>query len=120
MSIRRRASGIAATRRRPAVSAASVGRDCVLFDDAEGRFWQVAFDEIGSIPRVGEEVRLPNPTGATKHRYSVLSVAYEFIERGLPEEARGFPAGAGEKLTCARLCNVFIRTAKLKAAKRPE
>src|SRR5271154_4491874 len=114
MAIRRRASGIAATRRRSAVGAASVGRDCVLFDDAEGRFWRVSFDEIGSIPRVGEEVRLPNPTGATKFRYSVVSVAYEFIERELPEEASGFPPDEDEKLTYARLCNVFIRTAKLK------
>ena len=46
------------------------------------------FNEAGSVPRVGEEILLPNATGADERR-SVVSVAYHFVQReGHEGEAR--------------------------------
>lgn len=65
------------------------------------------FDEVGSIPRVGEEVLLPNPPEADK-RHSVVSVVYQFIQRERPEGANGIPVRRYEKSMYARLFGVAV------------
>ncbi len=80
---------------------------CVTFDDGRGHKWLVPFDEVGSIPRVGEEVLLPNPPEADK-RHSVISVVYLFIQRERPEGANGIPVRRDETSMYARLFGVAV------------
>ena len=80
---------------------------CVTFDDGRGHKWHVPFDEVGSIPRVGEEVLLPNPPGADK-RHSVVRVVYQFIQREGPEAGNGIPVRGAETSMFARLFGVAV------------
>jgi hypothetical protein len=72
--------------KKPSKTAPTVPRNCVTFDDGQGRKWHVPFDEAGSVPRAGEEVLLPNPPRADK-RHSVVTVVYHFVQREVPEGA---------------------------------
>jgi hypothetical protein len=67
----------------------------------------VPFDEVGSVPRVGEEVLLPNPPGADK-RHSVVSVVYQFVKREVPEGANGISVRGDDKSMYARLFDVMV------------
>jgi hypothetical protein len=67
----------------------------------------VPFDEVGSVPRVGEEVLLPNPPGADK-RHSVIRVAYRFVKLEVPEGTNGISVRGGDKSMYARLFDVMV------------
>jgi hypothetical protein len=93
--------------RKPSTSAPPVPPHCVTFDDGRGHKWHVPFDEVGTIPRVGEEVLLPNPPRADK-RHSVVSVVYQFIQREVSEGATGISARGDDKSMYARLFGVAV------------
>jgi hypothetical protein len=88
-------------------TAPTVPHNCVTFDDGRGHKWYVPFDEVGSIPRVGEEVLLPNPPGADK-RHPVVSVVYQFIKREIPEGANRISLQISDKSMYASLFDVTI------------
>jgi hypothetical protein len=67
----------------------------------------VPFDEAGSVPRVGEEIRLPSPPGSDK-RHSVVSVVYQFVQREVPEGATGVSVRRDDKSIYARLFDVTV------------
>jgi hypothetical protein len=67
----------------------------------------VPFDEVGSIPRVGEEVLLPNPPGADK-RHPVVSVVYQFVKREIPEGTNRISLRLSDKSMYASLFDVVI------------
>ena len=94
-------------KRMPKTASPTTPHHCVTFDDGRGHKWNVPFDEVGSIPRVGEEVLLPNPPGADK-LHSVVSVVYQFIQREEPEGANGIPVRQNEKSMYARLFGVAV------------
>jgi hypothetical protein len=85
----------------------TVPHNCVTFDDGRGHKWHVPFDEVGSVPRIGEEVLLPNPPGANK-RHSVVSVVYQFVQREVPQGTNGIPVRKDDKSTYARLLDVTV------------
>ena len=85
----------------------TVPHNCVTFDDGRGHKWRVPFDEVGSVPRVGEEVLLPNPPGADK-RHTVVSVVYQFVQRAVPHEANGISVRGDDKSMYARLLDVAV------------
>jgi len=87
--------------------APTVEPSCVTFDDGRGHKWHVPFDEVGSVPRVGEEVLLPNPPGAYK-RHSVVSVMYLFVQRAGPEGATEISVRGDDKSMYARLFDVMV------------
>jgi hypothetical protein len=89
-------------------TAPGIRHDCVTFDDGSGRNWHVPFDGLVSLPRVGDEVLLPNPPGP-RLRFSVVSVTQEFSEREPPEDAIGYPAGGSDRWIYARLSDVVIK-----------
>jgi hypothetical protein len=91
--------------KRPSKTAQTVPHNCVTFDDGRGHMWHVPFDEAGSVPRVGEEVLLPNPRRADKG-HSVVSVVYQFVRREVPEGTAGFRK-AGRSMD-VRLFDVMI------------
>src|SRR5260370_1633871 len=93
--------------KKSSTTARTVPHNCVTFDDGRGHKWHVPFDEVGSIPRVGEEVLLPNPPGAYK-RHSVVSVMYQFARREVPEGATGISVRVGDKSMYARLFDVTV------------
>jgi hypothetical protein len=80
-------------------TAPTVPHNCVTFDDGRGRKWHVPFDEVGSVPRVGEEVLLPNPPGAYK-RHSVVSVVYLFVQRAGPDSLKAEQPGSRQLVSC--------------------
>ena len=88
-------------------TAPTVPHNCVTFDDGRGHKWHVPFDEVGSVPRVGEEVLLPNPPGAYK-RHSVVSVLYLFVQRAGPEGATGISGRGDDQSMYARLFDVTV------------
>ena len=90
-----------------ALAAPTVPHNCVTFDDGRGHKWHVPFDEVGSIPRVGEEILLPNPPGADK-RHSVVSALYLFVQRAGPEGAPGISVRGDDKSMYARLFDVMV------------
>lgn len=87
--------------------APTLPHNCVTFDDGRGRKWHVPFDEVGSIPGVGEEVLLPQPDGSDK-RHSVIGVTYQFVRREAPEEAAGLYLRRNDKSMYARLFDVKV------------
>ena len=87
-------------------TAPTVPNHCVTFDDGRGHKWHVPFDEVGSVPRVREEVLLPSPPGAYK-RHSVVRVVYQFVLE-VPEGANGIPVRGDDKSMYARLFNVMV------------
>jgi hypothetical protein len=89
------------------MTAPTVPHNCVTFDDGRGHKWHVPFDEVGSVPRVGEEVLLPNPPGADK-RHSVVSVKYQFVQLEVPEGATGISSQREDKSMYARLLDVTV------------
>ena len=93
--------------KKSSTTAPTVEPNCVTFDDGRGHKWHVPFDEVGSIPRVGEEVLLPNPPGAYK-RHSVVSVMYLFVQREVPEGATGISVRGDNKSMYARLFDVMV------------
>jgi len=95
--------------RKSPITAPIIRHDCITFDDGSGHKWHVPFDEIVSIPRVGDEVLLPSPSGSDKLRYSVVSVVHEFDAQKPPEDAIGFSASGSDKWIYAGLCDVTIR-----------
>jgi hypothetical protein len=95
--------------RKSPTTAPGIRHDCVTFDDGSGHKWHVPFDEIVSIPRVGEEVLLPSPSGSDKLRYSVVSVAHEFDARRPPKDAIGISARGNDKWIYAGLGDVIVR-----------
>jgi hypothetical protein len=89
--------------KKPSKTAQTVPHNCITFDDGSGHRWHVPFDEAGSVPRVGEEILLPNPPWADK-RHSVVGVVYQFVQREVPEGAPGISLRGGRKSTvCASL-----------------
>jgi len=93
--------------KKPSMIAPTVPHNCVTFDDGRGHKWHVPFDEVGSIPRIGEEVLLPNPHKADK-RHSVVSVVYQFVQREAPEGATGSSVRGEDKSMYARLFDVTV------------
>lgn len=93
--------------KKSATIATTVPHHCVTFDDGRGHKWHVPFDEAGSVPRVGEEILLPNPPGADK-RHSVVSVVYQFVQREVPEGATGVSVRGDDKSMYARLFDVTV------------
>ena len=93
--------------KKPSTTAPTVPHNYVTFDDGRGHKWHVPFDEVGSIPRVGEEVLLPNPPGAYK-RHSVVSVMYLFVQRDVPEGATEISVRGDDKSMYARLFDVMV------------
>jgi hypothetical protein len=93
--------------KKPSKTAQTVPHNCVTFDDGRGHKWHVPFDEVGSVPRVGEEVLLPNLSGADK-RHRVMSVVYHFVQREGPERANGISARGDDKSMYARLFGVAV------------
>jgi hypothetical protein len=93
--------------KKPSTTAPTVPPHCVTFDDGRGRKWHVPFDEVGNVPRVGEEVLLPNPPGAYK-RHSVVSVVYQFVQREGAEGANGISVRGDDKSMYARLFGVAV------------
>ena len=91
--------------KKPSKTAQTVPHNCITFDDGSGHRWHVPFDEAGSVPRVGEEILLPNPPWADK-RHSVVGVVYQFVQREVPEGAPGISV---RKSTYARLSDVTVR-----------
>jgi hypothetical protein len=89
------------------MTAPTVLDNCVTFDDGRGHKWHVPFDEVGSVPRVGEEVLLPNPPGAYE-RHSVVSVVYLFVQRARPGGATGISVRGDDKSMYARLFDVTV------------
>src|SRR5258708_15647732 len=87
--------------------APTVEPNCVTFDDGRGHKWHVPFDEVGSIPRVGEEGLLPNPPGADK-RHSVVSVMYLFVQRARTQGATEISVLRDDKSMYARLFDVMV------------
>jgi hypothetical protein len=85
----------------------TVPHNCVTFDDGRGHKWHVPFDEAGSVPRVGEEVLLPNPPRADE-RHSVVSVVYQFVQRKVPEGAAGISLRKADKSMYVRLFDVTV------------
>jgi hypothetical protein len=85
----------------------TVEHNCVTFDDGRGHKWHVPFDEVGSVPRVGEEVLLSSPPEADK-RHSVVSVVYQFVQREVTEGATGISLRGDDKSMYARLFNVTV------------
>ena len=90
----------------PKKTSTTVPHNCVTFDDGRGHKWHVPFYEAGSVPRVGEEIILPNPSGADK-RHSVVSVVYQFVQREVPEGAIGISV-RDDKSMYARLFDVTV------------
>jgi len=93
--------------KKSSTTAPTVPHNCVTFDDGRGHKWHVPFDEIGSVPRVGEEVLLPNPPGADK-RHMVVSVVYQFVQREALEGTNGIPVRGDDKSMYARLFDVMV------------
>jgi hypothetical protein len=93
--------------KKPSTTAQTVPHNCITFDDSRGHKWHVPFNEAGSVPRVGEEVLLPNPLGANK-RHSVVSVVYHFVQREEPEGATGISVRGDHKSMYARLFDVTV------------
>jgi len=93
--------------KKTSTTAPTVPHNCVTFDDGRGHKWHVPFDEVGSVPRVGEEVLLPNPAGADK-RHSVISVVYQFVQREVPEAATLISVRGDDKSMYARLFDVTV------------
>jgi hypothetical protein len=94
--------------RRSPKAAKQVLHNCVTFDDGRGHKWHVPFEEAGSVPRVGEEVLLPNPRRADE-RHSVVSVKYHFVQREVPEGTTAIPVRKADKSMYVRLFNVTIK-----------
>jgi hypothetical protein len=92
---------------KPSTTAPTVPHNCVTFDDGHGHKWHVPFDEVGSVPRVGEEVLLPNPPGAYK-RHSVVSVLYLFVQQTGPEGETGISVRGDDESIYARLFDVMV------------
>jgi hypothetical protein len=99
--------GVPVAKKTSKTAAPTFPHHCVTFDDGRGHKWYVPFDEVGSVPRVGEEVFLPNPPGADK-RHSVVSVQYQFVQREGPEGANGIPVRRAETSMYARLFGVAV------------
>ena len=93
--------------KKPSKSAQTVPHNCVTFDDTHGHKWHVAFEEVGSVPRVGEEVLLPNPRRADK-RHMVPGVVYQFVQREVPEGAPGISVRGDRKSMYAGLFDVTV------------
>ena len=93
--------------KKSSTTARTVPHNCVTFDDGRGHKWHVPFDEVGSVPRVGEEVLLPNPPGADE-RHSVVSVVYLFVQRAGPEGATRISVRGDDKSMYARLFDVTV------------
>ena len=93
--------------KKSSTSAPTVPHNCITFDDGRGRKWHVLFDEVGSVPRVGEAVLLPNPPGGNKS-HSVVSVVYQFVQREVPDGANGIPVRGDDKSMYARLFGVAV------------
>jgi hypothetical protein len=93
--------------KKTSTNAPTVPPHCVTSDDGRCRKWYVPFDEVGSVPRVGEAVLLPNPLGGNK-RHSVVSVVYQFVQREVPDGANGIPVRADDKSMYARLFGVAV------------
>ncbi len=93
--------------KKSSMTAPTVPHNCVTFDDGRGHKWHVPFDEVGSVPRVGEEVLLPNPPGAYK-RHSVVSVMYLFVQLEVLEAATGISVRGDDQSRYARLFDVTV------------
>ena len=93
--------------KKTSTTAPTVPPHSVTFDDGRGHKWHVPFDEVGSVPRVGEEVLLPNPPGAYE-RHSVVSVVYLFVQQAGPEGATGISVRGDDKSMYARLFDVTV------------
>ena len=93
--------------KKTSMTAPTVSPHCVTFDDGRGHKWHVPFDEAGSVPRVGEEILLPNPPRADK-RHSVVGVVYQFVQREVPEGAPGISFRQDRKSMYARLFDVTV------------
>ena len=93
--------------KKTSTTAPTVPPHSVTFDDGRGHKWHVPFDEVGSVPRVGEEVLLPNPPGPDK-RHSVVSVVYQFVQREGPGGATGISARGDDESMHARLFDVTV------------
>ena len=93
--------------KKTSMTAPTVPDNCDTFDDGRGPKWHVPFDEVGRIPRVGEEVLLPNLPGAYK-RHSVVSVVYLFVQRAGPEGASGISVRGDDESMYARLFDVMV------------
>lgn len=94
-------------RKKSSTSAPTVPHNCVTFDDGHGHKWHVPFGEAGSVPRVGEEILLPNPPRADK-RHSVVGVVYQFVQREVPEGAPAISVRQDRKSMYARLFDVTV------------
>jgi hypothetical protein len=94
--------------KKPPKTAQNVPHNCVTFEDGRGHKWHVPFGEAGSVPRVGEEVLVPNLRGADKRCYSVVSVVYQFAQREVPEGATGISVRGDRKSMYARLSDVTV------------
>jgi hypothetical protein len=95
-------------RKKSSTSAPTVPHNCVTFDDGRGHKWHVPFEEAGSVPRVGEEILLPNPPRADK-RHSVVGVVYQFIQREVPEGETEISVRGNSKSMYARLSDVTVK-----------
>src|SRR6266436_8598060 len=93
--------------KKSSTTAPTVPHSCVTFDDGRRHKCHVPFDEVGSVPRVGEEVLLPNPPGAYK-RHSVVSVVYLFVQQAGPEGATAISVRGDDKSIYARLFDVMV------------
>ena len=93
--------------KKSSTTAPTVPHNCVTFVDSRGHKWHVPFDEVGSVPRVGEEVLLPNPPAAYE-RHSVVSVVYLFVQRAGPEGAAGISVEGDDQSMYARLFDVMV------------
>ena len=93
--------------KKPSTTAPTVPPHSVTFDDGRGHKWHVPFDEVGSIPRVGEEVLLPNPPGPDEP-HSVIRVVYQFVRREGVEGLNGISARGDNKSMYARLFGVAV------------
>jgi hypothetical protein len=93
--------------KKSATTAPTVPHHCVTFDDGRGHKWHVPFDEAGSVPRVGEDILLPNSPRSDK-RHSVVSVVYQFVQREVPEGATRGSVRGDDKSMYARLFDVTV------------
>ena len=75
-------------------SVATLGHNCVTFDDGDGRKWHVPYDDLIGIPRVGDHVLLPNPPDRPE-RFVVVGVQHAFMEQDVPPGTTGWPPSRG-------------------------